>query len=253
MQTTIVTGFSGKGYKEYGQRFLDTFEKHNPGLPLHLYTEDVPPINKLNVMQFQQKGIPGLKDFLHAWKGNKAVHGKQDTGWWSPKEQKAKYSYRFDAYKFCKMVFTMWGAATHILKKSNNEDQFMIWLDGDTVVRQGFPKNVATQALNTLCDYAYLGREPKHTETGFLVFRLPDAMPILTAWVDYYRTGSFVDQKEWHSAFLFDRAREQFPTIKGYNLTPGGRGHVIHSCWVGTIFDHTKGNRKRKGRSPEAR
>ncbi len=248
METTIVTGFSGKGFAEYGLRFLKTFEAFNPGHRLLLYTDGTPALSSNALEQVEQRSIYDLSSFLSRWEGSKTCSGKAPVPGWNDKEKKNGYSYRFDAWKFCKMVYTMWAAAHRI-----TEPCYMIWLDGDTVVRRDIPKNLAERALPAGYDYAYLGREPKHTETGFLVFRLPEALPILDAWAAFYTSDSFTGQKEWHSAFLFDRAREKFPEIKGYNLTPGGRGHVIHKCWVGSIFDHCKGNRKTRGHSPEAR
>ncbi len=248
METTIVTGFSHKGFVEYGLRFIVSFYKFRRGHKLLLYTDGGPTISGDCTKQLAQGSIHELQNFADRWKGVKTAEGKAPVPGWNDKERKNGYSYRFDAWKFCKMVYTMWAAAHRITAPG-----YMIWLDGDTAVRKDIPKDLAERALPSGYDYAYLGREPKHTETGFLVFRLPEALPILDAWADFYTSDSFTGQKEWHSAFLFDRAREKFPEIKGYNLTPGGRGHVIHKCWVGSIFDHCKGNRKTKGRSPEAR
>ncbi len=254
MQTTIVTGFSGKGYDEYGKRFLDSFRKYNSGFDLHLYTDGVLPISMPLVKQYQQDQIKGLPQFLARWDKDKAATGCGEVGGWNKKECLNKYSYRYDAAKFCKMVYTMWSAAHLIVDSAEIPgSQYMIWLDGDTVVRKFIPVDLPTKALPDEYDFAYLGREPKHTETGFLVFKLPECLPILDSWVEFYDKDLFFQQKEWHSAFLFDRAREKHPGIKGFNLTPGGRGHVIHQCFVGTIFDHTKGRRKTKGRSPEAK
>lgn len=255
MQTTIVTGFSKNGYEEYGERFLDTFNIFNASeMPLHIYTSGMPLTFSCSLCeQFEQSDIGGLDEFISDWSSDPRFSGKSPTDGWNGKERVNGYSYRFDAIKFCKMVFTMWWAAHTIADDSIFVSEYMIWLDGDTVVRKIIIPNIASQALPDGYDFAYLGREPKHTETGFLVFRLPEALPILDSWVKFYMSGEFTHQKEWHSAFLFDRAREKHPEIKGYNLTPGGRGHVIHQCWVGSIFDHCKGNRKIRGRSPEAK
>lgn len=249
MHTTIVTGFSAEGYDRYGRRFLETFEKHHNGHKLHIYTGGVPLLGGFaaDVTQRQQGDIEGLNAFLGRHGADKQVCGKADNGQWKPKEHKAGYSYRFDAHKFCKMVFTMWAAAHHI------GEGYMVWLDGDTVVRQTIPKDLAERSLPEGQHIAYLGREPKHSETGYLVFKLPEALPVLDSWVRFYSEDTFKRQKEWHSAFLFDRAREHRPGVHCHSLTPGGRGHVIHKCWVGSIFDHQKGNRKGMAKSPEAR
>lgn len=243
MDRKIVTAFSADGYHQYGKRFLDSYDAP---FDLELYVEGLPVGYVDAPVVHNQMEIPGLLAFLRTWATDKRVAGREAIKQWNDKERRAGYSYRFDAYKFCRMVYTMWDAA-------RDYTGLMIWLDGDSVIRQRLPDDFFERYLPDDCAYAYLGREPKHTETGFLIFRLPDAMPILQLWRDFYDSEEFLNFKEWHSAYLFDRAREQFPDIKGNNLTPGGRGHVIHKCEVGSYIDHLKGNRKNRGRSPEAR
>ena len=252
LSTTYVTGFSAEGHREYGQNLLTTFRAYSVA-KLDVYTGDMegvtlkpPPIRHL-----EQYDIEELVEFLSLWDRNCEVHGQAPVKGWREKEYAAGYSFRFDAYKFCKMVYTM-NEAAHRLHAENGPC-YMIWLDGDNVVRQPLPPNMAERSLPNGEDFAYLGREPKHTETGYLVFRLPECLPLLNTWAGYYTTGKFKEFKEWHSAYLFDRASEEHPEIKGHNLTPGGRGHVIHQCFVGEYFDHRKGKRKQMKISPEAK
>lgn len=244
----FVTGFSAEGYQEYGWRLLDSFKKFGKGSELVVYSHDIEEQLRPWVRQREQNEIPGLMEFLEKYGRYPEVRGRKNyEKRWKQKEITSGYSFRFDAYKFCRMVFTMHHAAHHC------EAEFMVWLDGDTVVRKEIPDDLVAKALPDDSAYAYLGRPAKYTETGFLVFRVPEILPILDLWVGYYKTGRFKKESEWHSAWLFDRARTQRPDIKGHNLTPNGRGHVIHQCWVGSIFDHCKGKRKKKGRSPEAK
>jgi hypothetical protein len=244
----IVTGFSDKGYAEYGHRFLDSYEKFGIHYrDLIVYTHGIKEQVRPWVTQREQNEIPGLLEFLDKY-SNPTTQGRKDPdGRWKLKELANGYSFRFDAHKFCRMVFVMHHAATQC------KYDHMVWLDGDTVVRKIIPPALISRALPKDCVYSYLGRPSKYTETGFLVFKVPEILPILEAWVGYYKTGRFLKESEWHSAWLFDRARIRYPDLRGHNLTPNGSGHVIHQCWVGTIFDHCKGKRKRRGRSPEAK
>ena len=246
MTNTVVTAFSAKGYHEYGARMLESWAKYNNGHKLVVYTSDMDQCLP-DVEQREQSDIPGFKEFLAKWDGNKAVAGREPIpGRWKQRELQVGYSYKWDSYKFFRMVAVMHHAA------HAQGTGIMIWLDGDNVIREKSPHDLFTRWLPDDCAYAYLGREPKHSETGFVVFRLPDALPILDAWYAYYTYGTFLLEDEWHSAYLFDRAREQFPGIKGHNLTPGGSGHVIFQCSVGDWTMHNKGSRKSKGYSPEA-
>jgi hypothetical protein len=244
----IITGFSSQGYQEYGFRLLDSFDKHGNGHDLIVYTHGIKGKVRSSVRQREQDDIPGLMDLVNRLSKEPRAKGEEDfkTPRWKQKEKDAGYSFRFDAHKFCRMVLTMRDAATLC------ETEYMVWLDGDTVITRDIPKGFEKRAMPDGHDYAYLGRPGKYTETGFLVFRMPEAMPVLDAWANLYLTGAFTDYSEWHSAYLFDRARESIKDIKGYNITPSGSGHVIHQCWVGSIFDHCKGKRKLRGRSPEA-
>jgi hypothetical protein len=243
----IITGFSDKGYNEYGWRLIDSYKKFNNGYEMIAYTHGIKDTLAPSVRQREQDDIPGLMDFLNSHGTKPEVQGRADfENRWKPKEKASGYSFRFDAYKFCRMVFTMRNAA-YLCEK-----EYMVWLDGDTVIQKAIPTGFEQRALPDDCQYAFLGRPKKYTETGFLVFRIPEALPLLDAWANFYTRGTFLRESEWHSAWLFDRARERTPDIRGHNLTPDGHGHPIHQCWVGTIFDHCKGNRKLKGRSPEA-
>ena len=253
MNTVFVSGFSGEGYKEYGKALIDSFVANNDeGYALHLFTHDMGGLPSYPmVWQFEQDIIQGLYTFLQRHKNNLVAHGKEATNKWNVRQIQKGYSYKFDAYKFCRMVFTMWAAGVRL---ANDGVRYMVWLDGDTKIRQQIPSHIAERSLPSGEAYAYIGRGQKHTETGYLVFDLEKALPILHKWSGYYRDDSFKMEKEWHSAYLFDRARECFPDIKGHDLTPGLGGHAMTQCWVGEIFEHNKGERrKRMGRSPETK
>ena len=251
-QTRFVTAMSLDGYKEYGKRFIDSFMKYANGYSLIVYGRKSLPELPDEIELRYKDSIREFDQLLSEFKRDPILCGTQEHPQkkWKDKEKLFGYSYRFDASKFCRMVVVMHHAARSLAKMDGVK--YMIWLDGDTVVRQDIPKDIVEKALNGK-DYAYLGRPGKYTETGFLVFDIERCMPILDKWVKYYTEGWYAFEKEWHSAWLFDRAREAYPDIVGHNLTPNGRGHVIHQCWVGKIFDHLKGNRKRAGRSREAR
>lgn len=250
--TLFVSGFSGAGYKEYGRKLISSFSQSNQNnYDFLVFHHDMKPFVHAKFRQKSQDDIPGLLEFIERNKANPMFDGTGYMSRWSDKERVKGYSYRFDAIKFCRMVYAMWYGAHYAHNKGY---EYMVWLDGDTVIRQTIPDFIAQRSLPNNESYAYIGRGKKHTETGYLVFKVEDCLPILDLWKDIYDTDNFKNYKEWHSAFLFDRAREEFPEIKGYDLTPGLRGHAMAQCWVGEIFEHNKGDkRKRMGRSPESK
>lgn len=250
-QTRFVTAMSYVGYQEYGRRFLTQFEKRGNGHKLVVYGRRQIPEVPDNVELRLKDHIPGLDPTISTLRKDPFACGKAEAFGhkWKDKELKDGYSYRFDAHKFCRMAIVTGHAAVRLKAEGV---RYMIWVDADMSVRQQIPDDIAERALEGK-DYAYLGRPGKYTETGFLVFDLKRSVPVAKRWADFYLKGNFKYEKEWHSAWLFDRARECYPDIVGNNLTPKGRGHVIHQCWVGKILDHLKGNRKKAGRSREAR
>lgn len=248
----IVTAFSKKGYREYGSRMLNSYINSKSPFPLFVYTSGMDGLQEecpftTDVYQRKQEDIAELQAFLARWEGYGDVSGRQVNSKWKPKDVVRGYNYRFDAYKFCRMVYVMWHAARTL------GAQRMIWLDGDSVIRRKLPDDMFDRFLPPTAHISYLGRPAKYSETGFVAFRLPGAMPLLDVWADYYTTDMFLLHSEWHSAWLFDRAREACPQIQCHNLTPNGSGHVIHQCEVGKYIDHLKGDRKYRGVSPEAK
>ena len=74
---------------------------------------------------------------------------------------------------------------------------------------------------------------------------------------DLYDTDHIYNLKEQHDSFIWDFARIRFEKefgIKNHNIGDNKIGHVQARSVLGTIYDHTKGpKRKQKGKSPEAR
>lgn len=244
----IVTAFSAKGYKEYGARLIESYIKSGSSFPMIVYTSEMDSLpHHPNIIHKKQEDICDLRDFLFRWRDSKQIAGCKPGPEWKPKYIQQGYNYRFDAHKFCRMVYVMWHAASMLGAHR------MIWLDGDSVIRQKLPDDFFDRFLPPTAHISYLGRPAKYSETGFVAFRFPGAMPVLDEWAAMYTEDRFLDHKEWHSAYLFDRSREAKPEVRCHNLTPNGDGHVIHQCDVGKYIDHLKGSRKKRGVSPEAK
>lgn len=250
MTDRFVTAFHPEGFKQYGYRLTGSFGEHCD-VPIHIYASDmyhssynIP--DESNSIWYEQFEIPELAAFLDRHKNMPHVHGKCPDHRWKPKDVAAGYNYRFDMHKFARMIYVMWAEA------HRDPTGRMVWLDGDCVLRKQLPDDFIDRALPNGEAYAYLGRGKKYSETGYLVFKLPEALPILDEWANFCTSDSFLEQPEQHSAFLFDRARERHPEIKGHDLTPNGGGHPIYECFVGEYFSHLKGRRKYNGRCPQA-
>ena len=103
----------------------------------------------------------------------------------------------------------------------------------------------------------YLGRGNHYSECGFLYFNLnhTDTLAYANRMKSLYDTDGIYNLKEQHDSFVWDYVRKEFENrgTKNFNIGDGKNGHVQARSILGPVYDHTKGNRKLKGRSPEAR
>ncbi|MDB4809902.1 hypothetical protein OAH34_01760 [bacterium] len=104
---------------------------------------------------------------------------------------------------------------------------------------------------------AYLGRGNNYSECGFLYFNLkhPDIKSYANRMLSLYNTDGIYNLKEQHDSYVWDYVRKEFENrgVRNHNIGDGKPGHVQARSILGPVYDHTKGNRKLKGRSPEAR
>lgn len=250
MSDRFCTAFHPDGFRTYGHRLVDSFAKFAGQWDMFVYASELgnpqyPMHFPKNISAIEQFDIPELSEFLDRHASNPHVHGRQPHSCWKPKDIQAGYSYRTDLHKFSRMIYVMWAEA------HRDPTGRMVWLDGDCVLRKQLPDDFIDRALPNGEAYAYLGRGKKYSETGFLVFKLPQALPILDEWANFCTSDSFLEQKEQHSAYLWDRARERHPEIKGHDLTPNGGGHPIYECYAGEFIHHLKGSRKDRGVCPQ--
>lgn len=244
MKLTVCSGASPKGMEEYGWRFLRTFYQYWPStVDLIFYTEE--PIKMERGRNFLIWDINGCRDFINKYRHNKKANGREPTEQWKDRDKREGYSYRFDAWKFCRQGFIPFHASSLM-----EEDGLLCWLDGDVVTTAPASESTIKSCLPDGYDVAYLGREPKHSEIGFQLYRIPEALEMLRIFSDYYYFERVFTLSEWHSAYVFDTARKE-SGVSGYNMTPGGSGHVWHKTVLGEFMDHLKGNRKAAGASPE--
>ena len=243
--TTIVTGYHPAGYEQYGRACLKSLQAYWSE-DIIVYAEDFIPetIRQIQVYPPPQTVI----DFQKRHGPDPMMQGKvpaPGTRLWKKKDKTRGYNFRFDVVKFSKMAMYAQDAAHRIA------EGIMVWLDGDVLTHSPVPDEFVLDMLGDY-DCAYLGREPYHSETGFLVFRLPEARALIDQWANFYNDRTFIKEREWHSAYLFDQARlVKVRNIRYKNLTPGGSKHVWFQSRLKDYTDHLKGRRKELGQSPE--
>jgi len=252
--TTIITGFSPKGYAQYGAQFLETFDRHWPkDVRLLCFVEESPPGPIPRGAERSLWTCKGMRDFIERHRDSLRANGREPVpGRWAPKHIANGYHFKFDAWKFSRQCFIPEGAADEL-----PDGEIMAWMDADVVTHAKVPADFVGGLLGTH-DLCYLGRIGTHTELGFWAVRLNNrTRRLLSRMVDLFRSDSIFELREWHSAYAFDHVRQIEESlaggaIKALNLTPRGTGHVWFQSPLGRYTDHLKGDRrKRAGRSLE--
>lgn len=268
MTLTVITGWSPAGWLEYGHRFLRTFQAHWP-LDVRLVIYGEPEVETLQADHIKSGGhdvrfigldrIPGCTEFLWRHRDSQAARGRlrMPHHQWKERAVAAGYNWRYDAWKFCRQGFIPWHASQTL------ETQWLLWLDGDVVTHRTIESaSVITGLMPPRATVAYLGREPKHPDIAFQLYRLnigghplaQSPRTMLAEFARLYWSDDVFKLKEWHSAYVWKEAAARTQMRDSlHNLTPGGSGHVWHQSPLAQWGDHLKGDRKSRDRSPESR
>ncbi|HEY6021411.1 MAG TPA: hypothetical protein VIY48_16345 [Candidatus Paceibacterota bacterium] len=233
---TVVTGFSHKGYEQYGKNFLETFHRFAPeDFDLVAYVEKAVPTPRGRCVL--NKDLRGVHEFRERNKHNLASHGREPTHGWRHKDERIGYSYRFDAQKFCWQLFYPEDAAASL-----PDDHILVWFDGDIIFHGSVSRQFILRSLAN-ADLAYLGRTT-HSELGFWAVRLnTSTRAFLRAMPDLYRSDRVFSLREWHSAFVFDHCLS-ISSVKANNLTPNDKGNVWERTPLKEFSTHLKGRLK---------
>ena len=226
MKLLSVTTYNNKLYKEYAHRFESTY---NWDFPYTVYNED----------EGMMDTIPDCKAFVER---NKNRFDNKDfiKDYWQ------------DGVRFCYKVY----AYTHAIMNYQDLDG-IIGIDADSVFYKKIDEDWIKKHIHRdNCMMTYLGR-PNYSECGFLYFNMkhPDILPYANRMKSLYDTDGIYNLKEQHDSVVWDYVRKEFENrgTRNFNIGDGKNGHVQARSILGPVYDHTKGNRKLKGRSPEAR
>lgn len=239
---TVVTTFGPNGLQLYANRFMQSFEEYWPLTDKLICYVEEPTTPRRYVELRDINLLYDRRDFIGAHLSERE-RGLVAQPCWKWNEVRNGYSFRTDAIKFCNKVFAVYDAACRI------EKGVLVWMDADTFTFKHVPEKFVERLMGE-DDLIYLGRDRGTSECGFIGFRLPQAMRLISMWREFYRSHDVFKLAEWHDSYVFDFVRVREPDLKTRSLT-GGEGHVwVHSV-LSEYFDHLKGSRKTLGRSPE--
>lgn len=236
---TVCTGWSPSGWRDYAEAFAVTFARHwAADAELVAYVEEPVALPRGECRAVLD--IPGCGEFIEKYRGDTRANGRDVQPTWKPAAKARGYHFRWDAWKFCRQGFIPLDAA----KRCKTE--YLAWFDADVVTTADVCGEQIVKLLPEGYAVAYLGRS-KWSEIGFQLYRLPDALPMLEQFAAYYRDETVFDLHEWHSAFVFDRARES-SGVKAYNLSAGYEGDVWPHTPLARFSTHLKGDQKHHAR-----
>ena len=229
MKIKTITTWNNKLYEEYAHRFKETY---NWPFPLKIYNED----------ECMMKAIPDLKEFVERNKNRQPYSDYKVKG----KE------FLTDGVRFSYKVY----AYTHALMNENVDG--LICIDADSVFYKKIDEEWVKKHIHRdECMMTYLGRGSNYSECGFLYFNLnhADTLAYANRMKSLYDTDGIYNLKEQHDSYVWDYVRKEFENrgTRNHNIGDGKPGHVQARSILGVVYDHTKGNRKLKGRSGEAR
>ena len=229
MNILVVTTFNNKLEEAYAHRFRETY---NWPFQLKIYNEDLG--------MYAQ--IPELKKF---------VERNKDRHKFTSYEEKNN-DYRKDGVRFSYKVY----AYTDAILEASSAYNGIICIDADSVFYKPIDGEWIDKHIHRNdCMMTYLGR-PNYSECGFLYFNMkhPDIQPYANRMKSLYDTDGIYNLKEQHDSFIWDYVRKEFENrgTKNYDIGDGKMGHVQARSILGTVYDHTKGpRRKAAGKSAE--
>lgn len=242
MRVELVTSFSLAGAALYGRRCVESVTKHWPH-PMTVYA-DVP-MSIAGVTVRTTGDIPGWRETRDRLPVSRPDAPKTGFDEWTRKPD----SYLWNAQKFAVKPF-VWHHAAETLGSG-----LLVWLDGDTVTTADVPDGLI-ESLMIGVDVAYLGRGSMHPETGFIVFRVPEALPLLRWCRDHYTLGAFAGLSNgWTDCHVLRAALALgADRVKARDLT----SHRFVGPWrskidafalspIGPYLEHRKGTQPKRG------
>lgn len=240
----VVTTMNLQGWRESGQRMVETFQQHWPKeqCALTIYAEGFDP-DLPDVM------VKSLPDWVEKFKAKHKDH-RVHQGYRSIRP--GLYDYRFDAVKFSHKVgaLTDFGRSIH--------DGLCIWMDADTITHAPVTRAWLEGMFPKPSYVAWLDRTKTHIEAGFAMFRAshPHHAKFMGHYQRLYETDAVLTLRETHDSFalqtLVQRAVAHGWIEKPVSLSgPAVNWHHPFAAGpLGERMDHLKGPRKDMGRSP---
>ena len=239
MSLTVISGWGPNCWAQYAHYFVETFERYWPAeVPLISYVETfVPECSRATLRGIRQ--CEGATEFIDRHRDVAERNGRAANRNWKEKHKIAGYNFRFDAVKFSRQAFIPYHAAL------NAETEYLAWFDADVVFTSRVDPAWIESMLPKDSHIAYIDRKNYHPDIGFQLYRLPQALPFLRAFREFYASDEVFTLPEWHSAHVW-RAALWRSGVASINLTPNASSDAWPTSPLAKFSIHRKGPRKYK-------
>ena len=261
MKYTVITTFNEAGYKQYGQRMIQTFLKNWPAeVELVAYAENCTVAETVpNLTVRDIATVTDLNNFKQKWHGVPHANGNISADPVRSLRKDADKKFKWDAVRFAHKVYSIFHCVQNI------DTDILIWMDADTICHSPITVVDLARLCPEQAELCYFGRYKKFSECGLYSMKLGSngIQRFLKEFQRVYddaENGIFL-LDEWHDSFVFDSVRTRIPGLVQHNWSGNlgdirptktnspGEGHpLINSAW-GAYLDHLKGKRKNTGRS----
>ena len=254
---TFVTSFSEEGYHEYAKNMLESVaDKWNPSyfnLVAFYHDFDIESVNPPRSSGITYRNLNDVKEMVE-YRDRMKIHDGTEGG-------KMPYNWRLDSIKWCHKVYAMTELAFEMMDSEEKLmlgggcpelDQWMIWIDADTIATKRLDVNKVKEWLPDKADLVHLGRKDvDYSETSFMGFNLSchNTCSILADLRGCYTIGETVAYREWHDGFIFERLLNIYKAhgMVVHNLSENAKGlSAFAQSPLSEYFDHFKGNLKKK-------
>jgi hypothetical protein len=254
MKYSVVTTFNQSGYKQYGQRMIQTFLAQWPAeVDLVVYAENCAVTETAPNLTVRDISVcTDLVAFKQRWQGVPKANGDVSQDPVRSLRRDAGKGFKWDAVRFAHKVYSIFHCA------QNTNADILIWMDGDTVCHS----RVTIADLQRLCpedsELGFLGRRGKFSECGLYSMNL-GATNIQQFLTEFQRMYDDAEQgiftlDEWHDSYVWDQVRKRsgpaiFHNLNRHMHAKNLSGHPFINSALGNYMDHAKGNRKKYGHS----
>ena len=230
VREVVVTSFSIAG-AVHGRRCIESLQKHWQS-DLVVYLDEPMPVPEGVTVRYT--------GHIAGWSLMRRTLPRIRPGSEKPT------NYIWNAQKFAVKPFVWLDAARRL------GNGIVTWLDADTAVGSRVPEGFVDDLLGD-ASVAYLGRGEMHPETGFVAFRIPEAMPLLRWCVDCYTLGAFRSFDDgWTDCHVLRAGMKATGLLTGRDLTSHLSEHwtsrvdAFDLSPIGPYVEHFKGPRRKR-------